>query len=195
VILGKELWVGPTVRLGVLSRDDVPKLTSWYQDAEYLRLYDSTQALPKSEEQVARLVDDWQRQDGMLTFAIRMVDTNDLVGLVHLDGIERNHGVAGLSIGLGPEYWNRGLGTEAMSLVMRYAFTEMNLFRLQLTVFEYNPRAQAVYRKLGFVHEGTFRQFLFRDGRRWDMYLMGILADEWQSQDASARKDPREAGR
>jgi len=194
MILGKELWVGPRVRLGVLYRGDIPKITSWYQDAGFLRLYDSVQAWPKSEEQVSRLFEEWQKGETNLTFAIRLKDNDELAGLVQLDGIEHNNGIAALSIALGPEYWDQGLGTEAMKLVMRYAFVEMNLHRLHLTVFEYNLRAQAVYRKLGFRHEGTLRQFLARDGRRWDMYIMGILADEWRAQE-SAREDGEEAGR
>jgi RimJ/RimL family protein N-acetyltransferase len=194
MICGDSLWRGPRVRLGAVGRADLPQITTWYQDAEFLRLYDSALAVPKSEEQVATLFEGWQKADD-ITFGVRLTDTDALVGLVQLSGIEHHHGVAGLSIGLGPEYWNQGLGTEAMQLAMRYAFTEMNLYRLQLTVFEYNPRAQAVYRKLGFRHEGTFRQYLARHGRRWDMYLMGILAEEWQQQDyGSARQNSQEVG-
>jgi RimJ/RimL family protein N-acetyltransferase len=195
MILGKELWRGTRVCLGVMGRDDIPRIASWYQDAEFLRLFDSALALPKSEEQVAKMFEEWQKADTTLIFAVRLTDTGELVGMIHLDGIERQHGVAGIAIGLGPDYWDQGLGTEAMELLMRYAFMEMNLYRLHLTVFEYNLRAQAVYRKLGFQHEGTLRQFLARDGRRWDMYIMGILADEWRTQNhGNAREDSKEVG-
>jgi RimJ/RimL family protein N-acetyltransferase len=69
-----------------------------------------------------------------------------------------------------------------MKVILRYAFTEVNLQRVSLTVFEYNPRAVRSYEKTGFRHEGRFRQFLNRENRRWDMLFMGILRDEWLEQ-------------
>ena len=73
---------------------------------------------------------------------------------------------------------------------LRYAFHELNLYRLQLTVFDYNERALALYRGLGFQHEGAMRQFLERDGERHDMYLMGLLRPEWQERAESDGRIP-----
>ena len=66
-----------------------------------------------------------------------------------------------------------------MNLLLRFAFTEVNLRRVTLAVFEYNPRAIRTYEKVGFRHEGRLRQFLNKEGRRWDMLFMGILREEW----------------
>ena len=63
---------------------------------------------------------------------------------------------------------------------MRFAFDELNLHRVQLTVFSYNERAIALYEKLGFQREGVYREHLQRDGRRYDMYLYGLLRHEWE---------------
>lgn len=57
---------------------------------------------------------------------------------------------------------------------------ELNLHKLQLTVFSYNTRAVSIYESLGFKREGSFREFLERDGRRHDMYLYGLLKREWK---------------
>jgi len=57
---------------------------------------------------------------------------------------------------------------------------ELNLHRLCLTVFSYNEAAIALYRQLGFRHEGTYREHLQRDGQRHDMHLYGILRREWE---------------
>ena len=43
----------------------------------------------------------------------------------------------------------------------------------------YNERAIKLYEKLGFTREGTLREFIFRDGNRYDMYLYGLLRHEW----------------
>jgi RimJ/RimL family protein N-acetyltransferase len=66
-----------------------------------------------------------------------------------------------------------------MRVILRYAFTEMNLQRITLGVFEYNPRAIRSYEKAGFKVEGILRQYLHREGRYWDEIMMGILREEW----------------
>jgi RimJ/RimL family protein N-acetyltransferase len=73
-----------------------------------------------------------------------------------------------------------------MRLALDYAFSELNLHRVQLTVFAYNARAIALYEKLGFVREGVYREFLHRDGVRYDMYLYGLLRREWRGGAAPA---------
>jgi len=69
-----------------------------------------------------------------------------------------------------------------MRILLRYAFTELNLRRVTLTVFAYNPRAIRSYEKVGFRHEGHLRDFLNREGRRWHELYMGILREEWMEQ-------------
>jgi RimJ/RimL family protein N-acetyltransferase len=84
------------------------------------------------------------------------------------------------------DYWGKGYGTDAMRTILHYGFTEINLRRVTLTVFEYNPRAIRSYEKAGFRHEGRLRQFLNREGRRWDMLYMGILREEWMTNNGYA---------
>ena len=66
-----------------------------------------------------------------------------------------------------------------MRVILRYAFTELNLHRVSLGLFEYNPRALRSYEKAGFKMEGRMRGTLHREGRRWDDLYMGILRTEW----------------
>jgi RimJ/RimL family protein N-acetyltransferase len=69
-----------------------------------------------------------------------------------------------------------------MKIILRYAFTELNLQRVSLNVFEYNPRGVRSYEKAGFSHEGRERGLLLREGKRWDVIFMGILREEWLKQ-------------
>ena len=83
-------------------------------------------------------------------------------------------------IGIGErEFWGKGYGSDAIQLLLRYAFTELNLQRVSLTVFEFNQRAQRSYEKVGFRLEGRQRQIMQREGRRWDILYMGILREDW----------------
>ena len=122
-----------------------------------------------------------KQKNDELFFLIRTLEEDLTIGLIGLDGIQWVRGDAWVGIGLGErEYWGEGYGTDAMGILLRYAFEELNLHRLSLSVFEYNSRAIRSYEKAGFVIEGRVRQFLNRDGRRYDMIFMGILLDEWK---------------
>jgi RimJ/RimL family protein N-acetyltransferase len=67
-------------------------------------------------------------------------------------------------------------------MLLRFAFAELNLFRVSAIVPEYNDGAVALLQKFGFVQEVCRRKSLERDGRRWDLYVFGLLKEEWQNQ-------------
>jgi len=86
-----------------------------------------------------------------------------------------------VGIGIGErEYWGKGYGSDAMNLILRFAFETLNLKRVSLTVFEYNERAVHSYEKCGFRPEGRLRQWMQRAGQRYDLIFMGILREEWE---------------
>jgi RimJ/RimL family protein N-acetyltransferase len=110
-----------------------------------------------------------------------------LIGFVRLQWIEWNHGVGMVHIGIGdPEYRGKGYGTETLRLILRYAFTELNLYRLSAVVQGYNQPALRLFRKAGFVEEVCRRKALHRDGQYWDLVHLGILREEW---DASLKRN------
>jgi RimJ/RimL family protein N-acetyltransferase len=82
-----------------------------------------------------------------------------------------------------PSLFGRGLGTEAARLILGHAFDTVDLHRIELEVYAFNPRARHVYEKLGFVHEGTRRQALRWNGEWVDAHVMAILAPEWHGGD------------
>ena len=75
----------------------------------------------------------------------------------------------------------RGLGTEAMRLILGHAFETVGLHRVWLEVYAFNPRARHVYEKVGFVHEGVQRQALHWEGAWVDCHLMAMLTSEWSA--------------
>jgi RimJ/RimL family protein N-acetyltransferase len=120
---------------------------------------------------------------------IRPLANDDLLGYIELDGILWNQSTSWISIALGDaEHRGQGFGSEALALALRFAFDELNLRRVQLTVFSYNTRAIATYERLGFTHEGTFREALLRDGQTHDMLLYGLLRREWAAAQAPAER-------
>jgi len=184
-MLQANLLRGDRVRLTAVDKRDLAAMAQWWADADFLRLYDAVPAYPKTEAQLAQRIEEGQKGDQVFLFGIRLLASDELIGLLELDGILWTHGTTYLSIGIGPPgRRGQGLGYEAMRLGLRYAFRELNLYRVCVTVFSYNRPAITLYEKLGFIREGVYRQHLQRDGQRFDMFLYGLLRPEWEAAQA-----------
>jgi RimJ/RimL family protein N-acetyltransferase len=178
-----DLFMGKLVHL---TAED-PKVIAetyvrWAKDSEYMRLLDSNVSAPVSVKKIVEWIEkDLEKSTPTeYYFLIRRLEDERLIGAIGLDGSLIPHGEAFIGIGIGErELWGKGYGSDAMRVILRYAFTELNLRRVSLNTFGYNPRAIRSYEKVGFVHEGRLREYLHRSGQRWDVIFMGILRDEW----------------
>lgn len=175
-----NLFAGRLVRLVAPSRNNAAILARWSEDASYLQALDTDYARPLSEQEFAKKLDPDQRDPNWIEFHLRTVQEDRLIGFVALHTIEWNNATAMLSAGIGePDYRGKGYGTEALCLLLNYAFSELNLFRVGLDVIATNDRAVHVYEKLGFQREGVMRSAVHRNGRRYDVLHMGLLREEW----------------
>ncbi|NEB76403.1 GNAT family N-acetyltransferase [Streptomyces sp. SID14478] len=125
-------------------------------------------------------------QSDRLDLAITDRATGELVGEVVLNDWEAAHQYCTFRILIGPGGRGRGLGTDALRLVVDYGFGTLGLHRIQLEAFTDNARALHLYEKAGFVVEGVRRHIELRDGVWRDGVLMAILADEWRARGGSA---------
>jgi RimJ/RimL family protein N-acetyltransferase len=183
--MSDTLFQGDLVRL---SSEDPQVMAEafarWNQNSKYFRLLDSDPAYLWS----ARKIKEWFEKDidstlpNNLLFAIRTLTEDKMIGFIAFDGLNWTDRESFVAIGIGEqENWSKGYGSDAMRVMLRYGFTELNLHRISLDVFEQNPRGIRSYEKCGFKHEGRIRDFLLRDGQRSDMLYMGILRSEWES--------------
>lgn len=74
----------------------------------------------------------------------------------------------------------KGIGTWATKVARDFAFETLKLHRLELNVYSFNPRAEAVYLKCGFKIEGVQRDAIIDENQYADNILMSILEDEWK---------------
>ena len=184
--MNTRLFHGELVRLVSEDPEVMAKvLNKWDRDSEYMRLMDSDPPIMWSENKIKQWIEKDMEEDQTTKFffPIRTLDDNHLIGFVGLFSVNWNHGEAWVGIGLGDRnYWGKGFGTDAVSVILRYAFHELNLHRVSLGVFEYNRRARRSYEKAGFSVEGRVRGDMLRQGQRWDVFIMGILREEWLKQ-------------
>ena len=93
------------------------------------------------------------------------------------------HNAAELSIWIGAGHRDRGYGSEALRLTLRYAFDDLHLHKVYLRVLEFNHRARRTYEKCGFVVEGVLREEMCIESVWHSLLYMGVLASDFQAAD------------
>ncbi len=183
-----QLFEGPDIRFGPIDHEKDPEIESkWTHDSEFMRLMETSPARPMSaamlKKQYEKLEKQIEENKDQYHFMIRTRAEDRLIGKAAVYRIEWANGNGFLRLGIGAaEDRRKGYGTQALRMLLRFAFAELNLFRVTANVPEYNVGALALLHKFGFVQEVCRRKSLERDGRRWDLYIFGLLNDEWQKQ-------------
>ena len=177
----KNLLIGEKIKLTSINEEDVSKIQKWHNDVSFMRNYDTISANPKNIEDVKDLIMDIRKCSTAYIFAVKELEDQGIIGVTGFENISWNNGTALIYIGIGEEkHRGQGLGKEALKLTIEFGFEELNFHRIYLTVLEYNESAINLYEKLGFKREGVYREFIHRDGKRYDIYLYGMLRSEWE---------------
>jgi RimJ/RimL family protein N-acetyltransferase len=137
-------------------------------------------ALPTSLEQQREKINSLLADHHCILFTICRNKDGEPIGQTSFVRIDWVGGMAIFYIGIADkDNWGKGYGKEATSLMLAYAFETLNLNRIQLHVAVENEAAVHVYKKTGFVIEGTLREAMYHEGRYCDFFVMGILRNEW----------------
>lgn len=199
-VMDKSLLDGRLIRLTPIDvEQDAEVESEWTHDPEYLQLLGLDVARPLSPAHLKKKYEDLEKKmaesGDQFYFAVRLqpgdivesehtrtiVSASRLVGFTELTWVSWNHGAAYMRLGIGdPDDRGKGYGSEALALMLNYAFQELNLFRLTAVIPEYNQVAMQLFERAGFVEEVRRRQAIHRYGRCWDVIHMGILRAEWE---------------
>ena len=183
-----QLFEGEQIRFGPIDYEKDPEIESkWTHDAEFMRMYDIVPARPMSaamvKKQYEKLEKQVEEEKNQFYFAIRAREDDRLIGKVLIQWIEWTNGNGAIRLGIGAaEDRRKGYGMQALQMLLRFAFAELNLYRVTANAPEYNEAAIALLKKAGFTKEIRRRKALERDGQRWDMLGFGLLNDEWRNQ-------------
>ncbi|WP_029290144.1 GNAT family N-acetyltransferase [Cellulomonas sp. HZM] len=177
--MDKPTLQGEMITLRPIRADDAPAMWAALGDEEGNRLTGTTQVFTLEE------IEAWcaSRGDaqGRYDFAVTAGGTDEYRGEIVLNEIDDVVRSANLRLAMGPAYRGRGYGTEAIQLVLGFAFDGLGLHRVELDVLSINARAQSLYENIGFRHEGR-RRDAYRDGDGFcDAIVMSMLEDEFRA--------------
>jgi [ribosomal protein S5]-alanine N-acetyltransferase len=120
------------------------------------------------------------KADSAYNFGIDLKSRGEIIGGIDLRVINLADKNAEVGYWLGVDYWGQGLASEALNLILKFAFKDLKLKRVYGFVDQRNPASIKVLEKAGFIREAVWRKASFL-GRRWsDVYGYGILKEEYK---------------
>lgn len=174
-----EFLSGQRVYLRPLERDDLPLLHKWLNDPEIRGLIG--EVLPTSQSGMAAYFDKVQADSSRVWFVIVVRDGDRMIGEAGLLRMFPAWRTTDLSIIIGDKTaWGKGYGTEAIELLLDYAFGYLNVHRVAIGVVGTNERALRFYERVGFKKEGIQRDGYFCNHAYHDFVMMSILEDEYR---------------
>ncbi len=173
-LIGEKCYLSP------INIEDADQYSEWLSDIEVgisLGCFAMQLSLPKEEKILQQMI---ERNE--YVFGIIDKDTDMIIGNCGLHNVNNVDGRAEFGIFIGDKsYWGKGFGKEATRLILDFGFNILNLHEIYLQVFEYNPAAMKLYEQVGFKKIGAFREAKVIGGRKFDIILMDILAEEYTS--------------
>lgn len=175
------MLMGERIRLDPLERADLERSRRWVNDAGIRRFL--LRVLPVSSTDQNSWYEEILHNPGKLVFAIRLQGDDTHVGNTGFYSIDWIHRRGEFWILIGePDARRRGIGFEALTLMCRYGFEELNLNRIYLHVGADNEAAIRLYQKWGFRREGILRSHYYINGKYTDVLVMGTLKDDDNTQ-------------
>jgi RimJ/RimL family protein N-acetyltransferase len=181
---------GENVAIGPLRRDLIPTYQRWISNLETTQFTSERGSAPTLDEEAAWYESVIKASDAR-TFTIYALPDFQPIGTVNLHQINHKHRKANMGIMIGePEMRGRGLGTEAVELILDYGFHALSLNSIWLATYEFNIAGRRAYARAGFTEVGRRRQCRFHAGRFWDEIHMDILSSEFTRSRLEVRMIP-----
>ncbi len=159
------------------KKTDLTSCLQWINDPEVN--YFLGWCLPQSEAQEEEWFNKIGKDDKNIVFAIETLEGRYIgnIGLHNINWKDRT-AMTGTVIGE-KDLWGKGYGTDAKMLLLSFAFNTLNLEKICSEAFEFNERSRSYNLKCGYKEEGRKRSQMFKNGRRWDVIMLGVLRKEW----------------
>lgn len=169
-IVGEKIYLSPR------NNEDVEIFTKWLNDFEITDCIGTSGNVVNLENERKYL----QENNAPYSFSIVTLKEDKMIGTISLENVDSVHRCATLGIFIGDkDYHEKGIGTEAINLLVEFGFNYLNLHCINLQAFNFNKRALNCYKKCGFKETGRVRENRYINGKYYDSICMDILKSEF----------------
>jgi RimJ/RimL family protein N-acetyltransferase len=176
------MYFGEKIILRAHQKEDIELAANFLNDYEVKKLKTPGTIFPSTYEETEEffLNKYTKNKESRYGFAIATKDTNEYIGWCGYLNLNRMNNVAEIGIAIGNKsYWGKGYGTDALNILLRFLFNELNVRKISLDVHDFNERAINSYKKVGFKEEGRLRQEGYVGGEYCDIVKMGLFRQEF----------------
>lgn len=168
------------LRLRRLTMRDAQDIYEYSRDPQVARhvLWDAHRSIGEAKAYLRFMLRKY-RCGEPASWGIEYKQTGRVLGTIGYMWIQQENSAAEVGYSLARDWWNRGIMTEALQAVLRHAFEELHLNRVEAIYEVENPASGAVMRKCGMKPEGILRQKLYNKGRYVDVEMCAILREEY----------------
>jgi diamine N-acetyltransferase len=175
----RAFLVGKRVYLRPLEREDLAAIRRWANDPEVRGL--TGEATPMSEAGADEFLERVRHESDRVWFIVALRENDRPIGEAGLLRMFHPWRNTDLTLILGErDAWGQGYGTEAIVLLLDYAFGYLGFHRVSVGVVGFNERAIHFYEKVGFKKEGIEREGYYYNHRYHDFVMMSLLEDEFR---------------
>ena len=176
---------GKRVRLRGPRIEDADALFALFSDPAVMRYWSRPPMTTLGEAQglIGEMLDSFE-QRSLFNWMITTRDDDDVIGTCTLFRIDPRHRHAEIGYALRSDRWGRGIASDAVALVLDWAFRRLDLQRVEADIDPGNDGSRRLLSRLGFASEGVLRQRFFVGDVVTDSELFGLLAQEWRGLDA-----------
>jgi diamine N-acetyltransferase len=177
--LWKKPLIGETTILRPFSKDDLPYIQKWSNDAELRKLIG--EVAPMSQADTEKWYGEMLADEDRVWFAIVTKNGDRVIGEAGLLRMFRPWRSTNMTIIIGEkDEWGKGYGVEVGHLLLHYVFSELGFHRISIGVVRFNRMALSFWESLGFKKEGVERDAYFYDDEYSDGVMMSILENEFR---------------
>ena len=174
-------WMFDNILVREMTEEDYLKNREMWFRAQDARFYDNDVKLPPITEGLTEREEEHLRFGGngtRLEFGIVNLEGN-YVGNVNLHSIDRENGTFSISFYFLEKERNKGYATNAVGLIVYYAFNELRLNKLNVCVNEGNEASEKLIQRIGCKKEGVWNENVFYDGKYVNVNLYGMTGKQF----------------
>lgn len=168
------------LRLRKLLLGDAEDIFAYASDDEVTKymIWDAHKTLEDSQGFINFTLGRYEKDDAG-EWGIILKETGTLIGTIGFPRHDKKNCQAEIGYVLGRRYWGQEFMPEAVGVILQFAFTEMELNRIECCHFLPNEKSGRVMQKIGMSFEGIAREKIFAKGQFWDTKQYAILCSDW----------------
>ncbi|WP_343101144.1 GNAT family N-acetyltransferase [Romboutsia sp. MSSM.1001216sp_RTP31141st1_G3_RTP31141_220114] len=161
-----------------ISKNDSSDIFNYLSKDEVTKYLGKTSIKCENEAKILidKILKASSESNGM-RWGIVLKENNKLIGLAGYNSIDFKNKKCNLGYDIDSAYWHNGYGMEAVSEIIRYAFYDLNLHRIEAEVVIGNNSSSNLLTKLGFKKEGMLRQSIFKEGDFLDVEIFSLIQE------------------